>query len=405
MKILFIKQLFYPEPTARSLDFALELKKNGHEVQVLTGFPSYPEGKVYKGYKQKFFHREQIEGIDVIRVPIFPDQSGRALFRILNYLSYAISATLLGLPRVSKPDIVFVYQGALPVGIPAMIYKLFRRVPYVYDINDIWPDTLTASGMLKNKVMIGFVRQWCKLTYKMATHITVLSNGFKDKLISRNVKPEKIDVIYHWSRDKAIDITGIKETIKNKFSSDKFHVLYAGNVGGLQSLYIIIDAFHELFPEYPQLQFSILGDGSEKNNLVKYVNDKQIKNVQFLPRVSSDEVGEYLSCADLLLVHLKDEPLFRITIPSKIIGYLHASKPILLGIKGDAEQLVTDSKAGFIFEPDNVEDFKNKLLMAFNTPRTTLEKMGTDGKVYYDKNFTLDKNTTSYIKIFQKIIN
>ena len=131
MKILFIKQLFNPEPTARSLDFALELARNGHQVQVLTSFPSYPKGEVYDGYKQKLFYRENLEGIELIRVPIFPDQSGRAIYRMLNYLSYAFSATIFGLPRVNRPDVAFVYHGALPVGIPAMIYKLFTGVPYV----------------------------------------------------------------------------------------------------------------------------------------------------------------------------------------------------------------------------------------------------------------------------------
>ncbi|MEM6964544.1 MAG: glycosyltransferase family 4 protein, partial [Bacteroidota bacterium] len=192
MKILFVKQLFHPEPTARSLDFAMELKRQGHEVQVLTSFPSYPYGKIYSGYQQKIFHRETMKGIDLIRVPIYPNQSKNGFGRMLNYLSYAFSATFFGLPRVNKPDVIFAYHGALPVGIPAMIYKLFRGTPIVYDINDLWPETLAATGMLKNKFLLRLVEKWCALTYRYVDKITVLSKGFKTALINKGVPKDKI---------------------------------------------------------------------------------------------------------------------------------------------------------------------------------------------------------------------
>ena len=403
MRILFIKQLFHPEPTARSLDFALELKRQGHEVEVITGFPSYPKGEIYPGYKQKLFHKENIEGIDIIRVPIFADQSGRAIYRILNYLSYAFSATLFGLWQAKKPDVVFAYHGALPVGIPAMVYKFFRGVPFVYDINDLWPDTLTATGMLNNKKALWFVNKWCQLTYKSADHLTVLSEGFKQKLISRNVKEEKISIIHHWSRDKGIETDLIEPEIKSIFPNDKFHILYAGNVGRAQSLYSVVDAFHELEQEVSDIQFTVLGDGMELDSLTKYASEKGVKTVNFLGRVPGDEVGKYLACSDILLVHLKDEPLFRITIPSKIIGYLFAGKPILLGLKGDAEQIVKEANAGFVFEPDNIVDLKEKILHLKGIDKSKLEQFGKNAQEYYSEHFTIDKNTKKYIELFRTL--
>ncbi len=404
MKILFIKQLFNPEPTARSLDFAHELVRQGHQVQVLTSFPSYPKGKIYDGYRQKLFYRENLEGIELIRVPIFPDQSGRALYRMLNYLSYAFSATLFGLPRVDKPDIAFVYHGALPVGIPAMVYKLFTGVPYVYDINDLWPETLTATGMMKNKWMLSFVNKWCQITYKFANHITVLSEGFKEKLINKNVKGKKISVIYHWSRDKKVEVENIDKEIKEKFANEKFHILYAGNVGKAQSLYSIVDAFQKLETKHPEILFTILGDGVERENLINYVSKKKIENVRFLDRVGGDEVGKYLACANILLVHLKDEPLFRITIPSKIIGYLLAGKPILLGLKGDAESIITNSKAGWVFEPDNGDDLAAKIGVAIKMDQEAFAVIKKNASQYYQENFTIEKNTKKYIDLFNQLI-
>ena len=403
MKILFIKQLFYPEPTARSLDFAKSLIAKGHSVQVLTSFPSYPIGRIYKGYKQKVFFREIVEGVEIVRVPIFPNHGSSSLKRILNYLSYAFSASFFGLFRMEKPDIVFAYHGALPVSIPALLYKLIRKVPFVYDINDLWPDTLTATGMLKNKVLLSIVNSWCNLTYRYADHLTVLSMGFKEKLIDRGVTSKKISVTHHWSRDKAIEEEVIDDNIKLNFSNNKLKILYAGNIGKAQSLYTIIDGVELINKHKDKVELILLGDGVEKSNLIKYVKSKAIDSITFLNRVESSEVGKYLKCSDVLLAHLKDDPLFRITIPSKIIGYLFAGKPILLGIRGDAEQIVTESNAGWVFEPDDVMDFVKTVEKLLKLDNSVLLQKGVRAKEYYLENFTIKKVTEKYISIFNNI--
>jgi len=320
--------------------------KEGHDVQVLTGYPSYPYGKIYKGYEQKFFYREILEGVEVIRVPIYPNQGNRAFGRVLNYMSFALTAIMFGIWRVRRPDVVFVYHGALPVGMPAIFLKFFRRVPFVYDINDLWPDTLVATNMLRNKYLLGFINKWCNLTYRCADHITVLSKGFKDKLIERGVSEDKISVIYHWSRDKQVSNPSLESSVSKLYSPDKFHVLYAGNVGIAQSLQSLIRAFCILQEHNSNFLFTILGDGVQRKGLKLLVEELGVKNVRFLDRVNSENVGYHLRSADVLLVHLRDEPLFRITIPSKIIGYMLAGKPILLGLKGDAQNIIEDSKSG-----------------------------------------------------------
>ena len=403
MKILFIKQLFYPEPTARSLDFAKSLISQGHSVQVLTSFPSYPVGKIYEGYTQKAFFKEHLEGVDIIRVPIYPYHGENGLKRILNYMSYAISAIIFGLFRMDKPDIVFAYHGALPVSLPAIFYKLFRRVPFVYDINDLWPDTLTATGMINNKFLIGIINAWCNVTYRLANHITVLSSGFKDELISRGVDSSKISITHHWSRDKEIQNKDIEDNVKSFFPDGKLNILYAGNIGKAQSLYSIIDGIQLINVDSVKVILNLLGDGIERTSLIDYVNSKDVKGVIFIDRVDSSEVGKYLQCADVLLAHLKDDALFRITIPSKIIGYLYAAKPILLGIKGDAESIIRDSKAGWIFEPDNSSDFADKVEKLFDLDKSELIQFGLNAKEHYNNNFTIANVTKKYIEIFKMI--
>ena len=174
MKILLLTQWFDPEPTFKGLAFARELQQQGHQVQVLTGFPNYPGGKIYDGYKLKLYQREQIDGISVLRVALFPDHGSSALKRILNYISIAFMALLFGIFATKKADVIYAYHPPLTVGLAAIFIKLFRRIPIVYDIQDMWPDTLKATGMLNNQRILNIVGHVCHLVYSYVDHIVVL---------------------------------------------------------------------------------------------------------------------------------------------------------------------------------------------------------------------------------------
>ncbi len=403
MRILFIKQLFTPEPTARALDFAKGLAEQGHEVQVLTGFPSYPYGKIYEGYKQRLFQREMVDGVELIRIPIFPDQSKSGLKRMLNYVSYLLSVAFIGVFLVRKADVAFAYHGAITVGIAACIIKFFRGIPFVYDINDIWPDTLSATGMMNNKSLLGIVNFWCGFVYKRASIITVLSHGFKRKLIERGVEKEKIEVIHHWSRDPINDERVDENTQKEFFPSDKINFLFAGNIGAAQSMESVLRAVTELEESHPQLNFVMLGSGVELENLQLFIKESGAKNVKFHPRVSSDVVSNYLQSSDKLVVHLKNKPLFEITIPSKILAYLKTGKPILMGLKGDAAEFLHQSNAGLTCIPDDVEDIKDKIISFVNMPVEKRKELGNNGKRFYSENLAIDVAIQKYLAIFENV--
>lgn len=404
MKILFIKQLFNPEPTAKSLDFALELKKRGHSVQVLTGFPSYPKGKIYEGYKQRLWRREVMQGIDIIRVPIYPSQSDNGLKRMLHYLSYAFSASVLGPFLVRKPDVAFVYQGAIPVGIPATVFKWFRGVPFVYDINDLWPETVAVSGMMQNKTLLKIIDAWCKFNYKRASKITVATPGFRQRLIDNGVSSDKVIFVPNWSRDKYSTETLSDHLKERYFPKEKFHVLYAGNLGVVQALDIVIEAARELRTEgVLSIQFTLLGGGADETRLKKLKEKYKLDNVQFIDRVDGSEVVKYLNTADALLVHLKNTDLFEITIPSKILSYLRTGKPILMGLKGNAAEIIESSGAGLLFEPQDVADFKQKMLRLYSLSKEQRNTMGQSGIDYYNKNLSISASTDKLEKSFIEI--
>ncbi|SFW65237.1 Glycosyltransferase involved in cell wall bisynthesis [Sinomicrobium oceani] len=405
MRILLIKQLFNPEPTAKSLDFALELKKRGHEVQVLTGFPSYPLGEIYEGYKQKLWKREVMEGIEVIRVPIYPNQSDNGMKRMLHYLSYAFSASLFGPFLVKRPDVAFVYQGAIPVGIPATVFKWFRGIPFVYDINDLWPETVAVSGMMKNKRLLKLINAWCDFNYRRASKITVATPGFKQRLIEKGVPESKISFVPNWSRDK-YSTAGLDEELKeNYFPGDKFHVLYAGNLGVVQALDIVLEVAQQLKQEgNSNIQFTLLGGGADEARLKNKRKQMELDNVQFIERVDGGEVTKYLNSADALLVHLKNTDLFEITIPSKILSYLRTGKPILMGLKGNAAEIIKTSGAGFLFEPQDADDLKQKLDELYHLSRDERKNMGKKGIEYYDNNLSIVASTEKLEKAFFEIL-
>ncbi len=393
MKVLIIKQLFNPEPTAKSLDFAKELLKKGHDVEVLTGFPSYPLGKIYDGYKQSIYKREVIEGVNIIRVPIFPSHSSSGIKRFLNYFSYALSASFIGLFLIKKPDVCFVYQGAIPAAIPAIILKRIRKILFLYDINDLWPDTVSASGMMKNKFALKFINSWCNFNYRNANFITVATPGFYKNLSLKGIPKEKMEIVSNWCRDE-ITNEDLDEGTKNKyFDKSKINILYAGNLGIVQSLDTIINAANKLQENgRKELNFIFLGGGAEENRLRSLVEKKKLMNVKFISRVNSNEVSKYLKASDFLLVHLKKNDLFKITIPSKILAYLKSGKPILMGLEGDAKDILINAKAGYTFEPDNVNDLLLKLESILKLSKTDIDILGDNGKLYYENNLSIEKS-------------
>jgi len=377
----------------------------GHQVEVLTGFPNHPGGKVYEGYKVKFFQKEVLEGIPVVRVPLYPSHDTSAVKRIANYMSYAMSAAMLGPWLTKKPDLIYVYHPPPTTYIPAFVLKLRYRVPVVYDIQDFWPDTLAATGMFSNKLGLRLVDGYCKTFYKAANKIVVLSPGFKKKLIKKGVPESKIEVVYNWSVDSQITEVSRNEALSRKLGFEgKFNILFAGNMGTVQNLETVLKTAEKLKDGSPCIQFVFIGGGVEVAHLKQVAEDMQLMNVRFLPRCPRSEIDQVLSLADVLLVHLKDDPLFRITIPSKIQGYMAAGRPILVAVPGDAADLVQRADAGLACPSDDLEQLASKVLEFSQMSKEQLQTMGQQGKSYYLKHLSMEVGVTCFEEIFSDTI-
>ncbi|MDD2703136.1 MAG: glycosyltransferase family 4 protein [Candidatus Omnitrophica bacterium] len=406
MRILLLSQWFQPELSFKGLPFARELTRLGHDVQVLTGFPNYPGGKIYKGYKIRLFQKEILEGIPVFRVPLYPSHDNNSLRRIANYASFAFSAASLGVFGIKRPDVIHAYHPPATIGLPALFLRMAYHSPFVYDIQDLWPDTLAATGMVNNKMVLRLVGKWCNFIYSQAAKIVVLSPGFKEELIKRGVPEHKIEVIYNWCEEDYLKACDLNEDLtQNLGMAGRFNIVFAGTMGKAQALSAVLDTAGLLKDKFPEIQFIFVGGGVDVGKLKKKKIEQNLTNVCFLPWRPMSEIGHVLNSAHVLLVHLKDDPLFKITIPGKTQAYMAAGRPILMAVKGNAAELIEKAGAGLVCMPQDPQGIAKTVETFYKMPREKLERMGENGRNFYQRELSLCVGVQRFEKVFKSAIN
>lgn len=401
-RVLLLTQWFDPEPTFKGIVFARELVRQGFEVEVVTGFPNYPGGKLYPGYRIKWLQREVIDGVQVTRLPLYPNHDQSTVKRVLNYASFAASALVYGLFVARRADVIYAYHPPLTVGIAAGLMRLLRRIPVVYDIQDMWPDTLRATGMVSNSRALDLVAAACRWVYRRVDRIVVLSPGFKRLLVERGVPQAKVDVIYNWADEAALAApTG---NLPAAFPGpERFRILFAGNMGKAQALGAVLDTAELLQARGLRVCFVLLGGGVERGSLQQQAAQRGLANVVFLPAVPMAEVGTYLQSADALLVHLRKDPLFEITIPSKIQAYMAAGKPLLMAVDGDAADLVRQSGGGVVAESENPASLAQAADALAHTAPQALAAMGEQAKQFYAEHLALAVGARRFGEVFRHL--
>jgi len=407
MKILMLTQLFQPEPNhLKGISFAKELLRLGHQVEVMTGFPNYPGGKIYPGYEQKWCMRETMDGVRVIRVPLFPDHSSSCFRRILCYVSFALSACIPGVLLVNKPDVVHVYQGPATLALPAMLLRLLYNVPYILDIQDLWPESVLSSGMINVSFVSSWLNAWCNLTYKMAARIVVLSPGYKSILIDRGVPESKIEVVYNWCDEARMLSTLECESTDDPYELyGRFNIIYAGNIGKVQALDSVIDAAALLQTHFPKIQFVFVGGGVDAERIKNIAYDSQMTNVKFIPHLSIDKIGSILTKADALIIHLQDAPLCRIGIPQKTQAYLASGRPIIMAVRGDSAELVRKAQAGILCNPEDAGSIANAVVSLYKMTPGERDEMARNGRKYYERYLSFEVGARHMASVFSGVSN
>ena len=362
MKALLLTQFYPPEPGTASQkmsELADHLQRNGHEVTVVTGFPNYPEGVLYKGYRRKLLQREQINGVRVIRTFILINSSRRSFGpRMQNYLSFMLSS-IYGSFRAGHHDLVYVYSPPLFLGVSAYMLSRLYRAPFVLDVHDLWPKAPIELGILKSPALIRAAERLEEFVYSKAHHIFFYSHRMRQDVVEDGCPEAKTEVHPLW-----VDTEFFKPAPEDQAArvrkdygmGDRLVVMYTGNLGLPQGLDTAIECARLLKAQgHDRFLFVFVGGGAELDRLRQLSQDHGLDNVLFVPPQPASAMPAFMSASDILLLHLNKAP-FRIgTIPGKLLTYMSAGRPVLAGLVGEAEDIVNRNGCGVVVEPQSPE--------------------------------------------------
>jgi glycosyltransferase involved in cell wall biosynthesis len=378
MRILILSQWYAPEPMRFLPEMAQSLQRLGHDVEVLTGFPNWPSGRIYPDYRLRPRQVELLDGVRVVRVPLYPNHGTSAVGRAANLGSFVASAVAGGAVSVRRADVVYAIQPPTTCFAAWALSRLWR-VPYAFEVQDMWPETLTSTGFVANRHALALVDAYCRWCYRTAAAIRVTSPGFRDNLIRKGVDSSKVVFIPNWvDTDFYVPRHGPPSAGMASIPAG-FRILYAGTIGLAQCLATVLDAASALV-ERTDVQFLFAGEGLELPQLKEAARARGLHNVVFLGRRPLDEMPQLYALADAFLVSLKKDPLFSITIPHKTLTYMAAGKPILAMAEGDLADLIQASGCGLVSPPGDGAALARRIVELTSLHATELAAMGRRGR-------------------------
>lgn len=354
MRILFLTDNFPPEtnaPAVRTYEHARVWVEAGHDVTVITGFPNFPAGRVYDGYANRLRRVEMVDGIRVVRVWTYIAPNRGTVRRTLDYLSFLVSAVPAALLE-PRPDVVVGTSPQFFTSVAASFVSRIRRAPFVFELRDLWPESITAVGAAGEGPIIRALARTAHGLYERADRIVSVTESFRQVLAKRGIDPDKIDVVRN-----AVDLDGFRPGPRDngvrtrlRIASGTFLVTYVGTIGMAHGLEHVLEAAEMLRGE--PIRFLIVGEGARKEELEDRARTMRLDNVTFLPRQPREDVPAFLAASDAVVVHLKDDPLFRHVVPSKIFEAMAAGRPLVHAVRGESADIVNDARCGITVKPE-----------------------------------------------------
>jgi len=389
MKILIVSQYFWPE-NFRINDLALELKLRGHEVTVLTGKPNYPEGYFYDGYGYFSKSQELFKDILVHRVPMLPRKNGKGIHLALNYISFAFFSSIFALFHRKKYDASFVFAiSPITMVFPAIVHKKCYGTKLGLWVQDLWPESVSAAGKFNSKFVHKILTQMVKYIYKQSDKIFISSKGFAPSVLAKYNDETKIHYLPNWAEDVFLS----NDIDRNKYSKDipdGFIIMFAGNIGESQDIDNILKAMLETQDD-KSIKWIIVGSGRKKTWLEEQIQKHNLSDtVILLGRYPLEEMPNLYVQADMLLVSLKNEEIFNLTIPAKTQSYMAFGKPIAAMLNGEGASVIQDAKCGFAVAAGDYLSLVQKICTIKSLGRNVLQKMGENSKIFYEANFSKD---------------
>ena len=387
LSVAFVCQWYAPEPVTQPGWIVDALRDQGADVEVLTGIPNYPTGTVQPGYRAWRPRRDRVDGVTVHRYPLYPSHDSRASRRMANYVSWALTGGVLAQRTLRTVDVALVYSSPATAATAALVAQRLRGVPYVLLVQDVWPDSVFASGYLAGlgtRVAHRLLDRMVNTFYARASKILVISPGMIDLLASRGVPRDKLALVYNWvpedSAPSSVAPTSLREELV--LAPSDFVLLYAGNHGAAQALTGVVEGM-ALLPPTSRAHLVLVGDGVEKARLRDLATRVAPDRVHFLEPMARERLVPLMGEADAHLVTLADDPLFTVTMPSKVQSILSSGAPALVCAAGDAARVVTQSGAGTTCRPGDPAAFAAAVADLEGRTPEELRAMGERGRHYY----------------------
>jgi colanic acid biosynthesis glycosyl transferase WcaI len=392
MRLLILTQYFAPEvgaPQTRLLAMSKELQRLGHEVEIVTALPNYPEGRIFKGYARTFYCREVRDGITIRRVWLYPALGG-GFKRILNYVSFAVTC-ILGLLLSKKPDYIFIESPSLLLSLPGFLFSRIWGVQFILNVADLWPDSVREKGFLKKGFLIDLIAWLECWSYKKAAYVNAMTEGMRESLLGeKNVPPDKVlflpngvDTVLYCPRPQD---TALKDRLG---LAGKKIILYAGTQGHAHALEHVLYAA-KLLEKQPDIHFLFLGNGSARLGLEQLHKELKLRNMTFIDPIPLEQLPPYLSIAECGLSSLRDLPLFDGARPAKVFPILASGKPLIFVGRGEGALLVQRANAGIVVPPANPQALVDTVLHLMADPELALA-LGRNGREFVEANLQWSK--------------
>lgn len=392
MRVLIVSQYFWPEPF-RINDVAHGLRERGHEVTVLTGLPNYPHGRFFEGYSFRGPFKENYEGIPVVRAPLIPRGEGGGARLALNYLSFAAFASIVGPIRLRESyDLILVYEPSpITVGIPAIVLKRLKGMPIMFWVQDLWPESLAAAGAVRSKRVLSWAGRVVRYIYRRSDLVLVQSEGFIPRVEAMGARPNDVLYFPNWAEGlyKPVDLE--QDAPERTEVPAGFRVMFAGNIGAAQSFETILAAAGKL-KGYPEVHWVVLGDGRMRPRVEERIKQLRLEErVHLLGRRPVETMPRYFALADALLVTLKRDEIFSLTIPSKVQSYLACGRPVVAALDGEGARVIQEAGAGVTAPAEDAEALAAAVLRMYRATVEERERMGYCGREYFEEHFEREK--------------
>jgi len=388
VKLLIVTQYFWPE-NFQINDLVLGLKDRGHEVKILTGIPNYPGGRLFAGYN--FFGplSETYENIPIFRVPVLPRGNGSGIRLVLNFVSFLFFACLFGpLRRLGSVDLIFIYEPSpITVCLPALLLKKLKSAPVMFWMQDLWPESLSATGAISSEKVLKIVDILVRFIYRGCDRILIQSRAFIESIKRQGGDLNRV-LYFPNSAEKLYKPVKLKAYASERsMMPDGFSVTFAGNIGAAQDFGTILNAA-ELLKDQTEINWVIIGDGRKFRWVKKQIHNKGLgQTVHLLGRYPAETMPRFFALSDALLVTLKKEPIFALTIPSKVQSYLACAKPIIAALDGEGASVIKESGAGMTCQAENPRELSQSVLKLYNMSEADRKEMGKKGRRYFEKHF------------------